>query len=108
MAPTAETVFQLFVQLAPTKRARIYCLHAEKGVGREIMRDENVFGHLAAADFTSKEAAEYLDVSPATFQRYVDAGRIQPRTTIGKSHLFSASELKTFKRFLQGIEKHAA
>ena len=108
MSQTAETVFQSFAQLAPKERARFYCLLAEKGVGHENVSYEDVFGHLADADFTSKDAAEYLDVSPATFQRYVKARRIQPRSAIGKSNLFSASELKSFKRSLKGGGKHAA
>jgi len=108
MSQTAETVFQSFVKLASKERARFYCLLVEKGVGHENVRYEDVFGHLAEADFISKDAAEYLDVSPATFQRHVNAGRIQPLSPIGKSNLFSASELKIFKRSLKEGEKHVA
>lgn len=108
MIPTAETVLQSLATLASKERARFFTLLAEKGVGHENVSYEDVFGHLADAEFTSKDAAEYLDVSPATFQRYVKAGRIQARSTLGKSHLFSASELKNFKRSLKGRDTVAA
>jgi hypothetical protein len=54
---------------------------------------EQVFGHLACAEFTVAESAEYLDVSISTFCRYVADGKIP----VSKK-LFAAKDLKAFKR----------
>ena len=62
------------------------------------MSHEQLFGHLAGDEFTAQEAAEYLEVSMPTFRRYVQAGRITPNTTVGRSQLFSTDALRAFKK----------
>lgn len=39
-----------------------------------VFSHEQLFGHLAEAEFTATEAAEYLEVSIPTFRRYVQGG----------------------------------
>lgn len=102
--PTAEAVYRAFRKLSVDERARFYTLLAEPGLANDNLTHQQVFGHLAAEEFTSKEAADYLDVSIATFRRYVKARRISPSSEMGKNHLYAASELKAFKRSLHAVK----
>lgn len=44
---------------------------------------DQVFGHLVDDVFTAHEAAEYLEVSIATFRCHVQSGKIKPSKTLG-------------------------
>jgi len=57
-----------------------------------------VFGHLKNATFSAEEAAEFLEVSLPTLRRYVQAGRLKPTSIIGRSQLFSSTDLKLLKQ----------
>jgi excisionase family DNA binding protein len=57
-----------------------------------------IFGHLKEATFSAEEAAEYLEISIPTLRRYMQSGRLKPSTTIGRSQLFSSSDLKLLKQ----------
>ena len=59
---------------------------------------EQVFGHLRSATFSAEEAADFLEVSLPTLRRYVQSGKLRPTTTIGRSQLFSSSDLKLLKQ----------
>ncbi|MDR7050486.1 excisionase family DNA binding protein [Duganella sp. 3397] len=76
---------------------------AEPGIDADSYSYEQVFGHLTDARFTAAESAEYLEVSLSTFRRYVSQQSIQTVGQVGRSQLFSAKELKAFKRSLQQI-----
>ncbi|WP_231881363.1 helix-turn-helix domain-containing protein [Cupriavidus necator] len=56
------------------------------------------------ADFTAAEAAEYLEVSIATFRRLVRDGKLAPHAVVGRSQLFSAADLEAFKRQRKAIK----
>jgi hypothetical protein len=59
---------------------------------------EKVFGHLRNATFSADEAAEFLEISIPTLRRYVQAGKLKPSTVIGRSQLFSSTDLKLLKQ----------
>ena len=61
---------------------------------------EEVFGHLANAEFTAREAAEYLGLAMATLRRYVQTGRLKPSRVVGRSQMFSTSPKEIFLRIL--------
>lgn len=65
-----------------------------------IYTHQQVFEHLRNASFSAKEAAEFLEISLPTLHRYVQAGRLKPTSTIGRSQLFSSADLKLFKQKL--------
>ncbi len=66
--------------------------------GTDDLTHEQVFGHLDREPFSAIEAAQYLEVSLPTLRRYVQAGRIKPSQTIGRSQLFSTVDLRALKR----------
>ena len=53
--------------------------------------------------FTAAEAAEYLEVSIATFRRYVRDQKITVASAIGTTHLYSLEALRALKNALQII-----
>lgn len=59
---------------------------------------EEVFGHLKDARFSAQEATEYLEVSMATFRRYVQSQKIKPIEVVGRSQLFASGDLRKLKR----------
>ncbi|MCT9126271.1 helix-turn-helix domain-containing protein [Cupriavidus gilardii] len=67
-------------------------------------RHDELFGHLPQDKFTAAEAAEYLEVSLATFRRFVRDGRVSPSSEVGRNKLFSAAALKAFKRQRKAVK----
>ena len=61
---------------------------------------EQVFGHLKNVAFSENEAAEFLEISLSTLRRHVQAGKLKPSAIIGRSQLFSSSDLKLLKQQL--------
>lgn len=99
MSPhTAEAVFHELRQLPSNERAKFFQLLGEIVLKEENHSHEQVFGHLASAQFTAAQAAHYLDVSMSTFRRYVQAKRINACTRIGRSEMYATKDLKAFKR----------
>jgi excisionase family DNA binding protein len=68
---------------------------------QENFSHQQVFGELENALFTATEAAEYLEVSIATFRRYLKAQKITAESVIGSTHLYSLSGLREFKKALR-------
>ncbi|MBC7858950.1 MAG: helix-turn-helix domain-containing protein [Burkholderiaceae bacterium] len=60
-----------------------------------------LFGHLADTPFTTREAAEYLEVSMSTLRRHVASGKLNPGGTLERNKLFAAPDLKRFKKTLR-------
>ena len=65
----------------------------------DLTHDE-VFGRLKTETFSAEEAAEYLEVSLPTLRRYVQSGKLKPATVIGRSQLFSSTDLRLLKQKL--------
>ena len=72
-------------------------MRSKSEVGDKYSHEE-VFGHLRNATFSADEAAEFLEISIPTLRRYVQAGKLKPSTVIGRSQLFSTTDLKLLKQ----------
>lgn len=101
---TATEVFQSFRTLPLSERARFLQLLAEGTMQGENYTHEEVFGDLVEAEFSSQEAADYLDVSMSTFRRYVSAGKIVASSEAGRNQFYAAKTLKAFKRSLKEVK----
>ncbi|AGW92004.1 hypothetical protein N234_18360 [Ralstonia pickettii DTP0602] len=55
-------------------------------------------------DFTTAEAAEYMEVSIATFRRLVRDGKLTARVEVGRRQLFCVADLRAFKRQREAIK----
>jgi excisionase family DNA binding protein len=76
--------------LPKNEREKFFALLAEKAFpSEENFTHDEVFGHLTDAEFTAAEAADYLQVSIATFRRYVRDGKIKATSEVGTSHLYA-------------------
>lgn len=102
---TAEFIYQQLRKLSSNERARFFQLLGEFALRDENHSHEEVFGHLAGAEFTATQAADYLDVSMSTFRRYVTAKRIQASSQVGRSDLFATKDLKKFKKALRDVKR---
>lgn len=71
----------------------------------ENFTDHELFEHLDDARFTASEAAEYLEISIATFRRYLKAKKIVASTEVGSTHLYSLDTLREFKKALRMTKK---
>lgn len=56
------------------------------------------FGYLGNAMFAASEAAEYLEISIATFRRHLKANKITAITEVGSVHLYSLNALRELKK----------
>lgn len=101
---TAEAVMQQFRQLPTNEKAKFFTLLGYQYSNGENFSREEVFSDVIDADFTAKDAADYLEVSIATFRRYVQAGKICAASEIGRSQLYSTKDLKAFKRALKDVK----
>ena len=101
---TAEAVFQDFCALEINERVKFFQL-LSSGVVDDNQTHEQVFGHLAGAEFTAQQAAEYLDMSISTFRRNVGAEKIQARRSVGLSNMFATADLKALKEDLCDVER---
>ncbi|CAN7492654.1 DNA binding domain, excisionase family [compost metagenome] len=101
---TAEDLMKAVSKMPAQERVKFFTLVGEQAFKDENISHEEVFGHLAEADFTAAEAAEYLEVSIATFRRMVRDGKLAPHAEVGRSQLFSAADLKAFKRQRKAIK----
>ena len=50
---------------------------------------------------TAAEAAEYLEISIATFRRYVQAGKITAHSSVGNAHLYPLAALRALKKAIK-------
>ena len=100
----AEDLLSEMKMMPSAERGRFFALLGMKLFQEENLTHEEVFGHLANAEFTAREAAEYLEVAMATFRRYVQTGRLKPSRVVGRSQMFSAPDLKAFKRSRRDVK----
>lgn len=104
-ALTAEDLFAEMKTMPPTERSRFFAMLGEVLFQDDDSSHEQLFGHLAEAEFTAAEAAEYLEVSIPTFRRYVQGGKLNPSHRVGRSQMFATRDLKVFKRSLRDVKR---
>ena len=96
--PNAEQLFSSLQQLDNEERQHFFNLLSEKAFGApDNMTHQELFGDLKDAQFTAQEAAQYLDISIATFRRYLKNKIIVASSTVGNVHLYALAELKKFR-----------
>jgi excisionase family DNA binding protein len=102
---TAEQIFNELQSISLSEQEKFFSLLAKKAFHDEDnMTHEEVFGDLEGALFTAKEAMEYLEVSSATFRRYVRDGKISPYKEVGNNHLFSLDDLRELKEAMKLVK----
>jgi excisionase family DNA binding protein len=104
-AATAEELLAEMKAMPLVERSRFFTLLAEKFFQDDNFTHEQVFGHLADDSFTAQEASEYLEVSIATFRRYVQSGKLKPFHRVGRSQMFATRDLKAFKKSLREVKR---
>ncbi len=97
---TAEDVFAQVKQMSSKERIKFFSLIAINAFKETDYSHEQVFGHLKNEAFSADEAAEYLEISIPTLRRYVQAGKLKASAVIGRSQLFSSTDLKLLKQKL--------
>ena len=97
---TAEDLFAHVQKMPSKERIKFFSLIAINAFQDTDYTHEQVFGHLRNETFSAEEAAEFLEVSVPTLRRYVQAGRLKPSSTLGRSQLFSTADLKLLKQKL--------
>ncbi len=101
---TAEAVFQELRKLPAQERDKFFSILSRQVSSQDNFSHEDVFSQVIDADFTAKEAAEYLEVSMSTFRRYVADKKIKASSEVGRSQLYSTKSLKAFKRSLIDVK----
>ena len=99
-ALTAEDIFMQVKQMPKKERIRFFSL-----IANNIFEDNNptydqIFGHLKNELFSANEAAEYLEISLPTLRRHVQSNKLKPTQCVGRSQLFSTTDLRRFKQKL--------
>ena len=95
---TAEDLFAHVQKMSSKERIKFFSLIAINAFQETDYTHEQVFGHLRNATFSAEEAAEFLEISLPTIRRYVQSGRLKPVSVIGRSQLFSSTDLKLLKQ----------
>ena len=95
---TAEDLFAHVQKMPSKERIKFFSLIAINAFKENEYTHEQVFGHLRNATFSAEEAAEFLEISLPTLRRYVQTGKLKPASLIGRSQLFSSSDLKLLKQ----------
>jgi hypothetical protein len=102
---TAEQLFANLQQMPSTEREKFFVLLSAKAFGdAEDLSHEELFGYLRDEEFTAAEAAEYLEVSMATFRRYVQAEKIMVSSEVGNTHLYRLTALRELKKALKSAK----
>jgi hypothetical protein len=98
---TAEQLFSDLQKLPSIERQQFFVLLSKAFDNEDNLSHQQVFGHLEGELFTASEAADYLEVSMATFRRYLKAEKLVASTGVGASHLYSLDDLRQFKKALK-------
>ena len=97
-ALTAQDLFTEMKRMPATERVKFFSLLSTNAFRDDDFSHAQVFGHLEREPLSAREAAEYLEVSLPTLRRHVQADKLRPSQTVGRNQLFSASDLRAFKR----------
>jgi excisionase family DNA binding protein len=97
-ALTAQVLFSEMRRMPATERAKFFLLLSTNAFRDDDFSHEQVFGHLAREPLSAAEAAEYLEISLPTLRRYVQAKKLIPSHVVGRNQMFSANDLRAYKR----------
>ena len=97
-ALTAQDLFSEMRRMPATERAKFFLLLSTNAFRGDDFSHEQVFGHLAREPLSAAEAAEYLEISLPTLRRYVQARKLIPSHVVGLNQMFSANDLRAYKR----------
>ena len=97
---TAEELLKELQMMPFVERGRFFSIIGEQLFQNDNFSHQQIFGHLIDDEFSSKDSAEYLEVSLATFRRFVQKGKLKPSNVHGRSQMFATRDLKTFKHIL--------
>ena len=97
-ALTAQDLFSEMRRMPATERVKFFLLLSINAFRDDDFSHEQVFGHLAREPLSAAEAAEYLEISLPTLRRYVQAGKLIPSHVVGRNQMFSANDLRAYKR----------
>jgi len=97
-ALTAQDLFSEMRRMPATERAKFFLLLSTNAFRDDDFSHEQVFGHLAREPLSAADAAEYLEISLPTLRRYVQAGKLIPSHVVGRNQMFSANDLRAYKR----------
>lgn len=103
-ALTAEDLFAEMKSMPATERGRFFAMLGEVLFPDDDSSHEQLFGHLAEAEFTAAEAAD-VEVSIPTFRRCVQGGKLKPSHRLGRSQMFATRDLKAFKRSWRDVKR---
>lgn len=104
---TAEQIFNELQHIPTAEQQRFFAILAQKALQQEEseqLTHQALFGDLENAFFTAKEAMEYLEISSATFRRYIRDGKIYARKELGRSQLFALDDLRELKNALRKVK----
>ena len=97
-ALTAQDIFSEMKRMPSTERIKFFSLLTNQAFREDDFTHEQVFGHLQHEPLLAGEAADYLEVSLPTLRRYVQSKKLQPCHTVGRNQMFSAEDLRAYKR----------
>ena len=95
---TAQDLFSAMGHMPSTERVKFFALLTNQAFRDDDFTHEQVFGHLQREPLSAWEAAQYMEVSLPTLRRYVQAGKLRPCHTVGRNQMFSAEDLRAYKR----------
>ena len=95
---TAEDIYAEMKRMPSSERIRFFALLTSNAFREDDFTHDQVFGTVHREPFSVPEAAEYLEVSVPTLRRYVQSGKLRPVQVVGRSQLFDATDLRSFKR----------
>jgi excisionase family DNA binding protein len=95
---TAQDLLLEMKRMPTAERVKFFSLLTNQAFRDDDFTHEQVFGHLQLEPLSAREAAEYLAVSLPTLRRYVQANKLRPSDTVGRNQLFSAADLRAYKR----------
>ena len=95
---TAQDLVSELKRMPSAERIKYFSLLTNQAFRDDDFTHEQVFGHLQHEPLSALEAAEYLVVSLPTLRRYVQAKKLRPCHTMGRNQMFSAEDLRVYKR----------
>ena len=95
---TAQDLVSELKRMPSAERIKFFSLLTNQAFRDDDFTHEQVFGHLRHEPLSAGEAAEYLEVSLPTLRRYVQANKLRPSHTVGRNQMFSAEDLRAYKR----------